>query len=640
MPLKKILFRPGVNKENTRYASESLGTVQAGAQSVGGWYESEKVRFRQGTPEKIGGWAPYSLQTFLGVCRSLWNWITLYGQNLMGVGTNLKFYIEQGGAYYDVTPIRQTDTLPNNPFTANGTNTITVTAPGSGCITGDFVTFSGATAFSGVTISGEFQVTVASGGYTIQYPTAVPAGSGGGAAVVAAYQINTAPAYQAPLNGWGAGQWGAGAWGIGTASLSQIRLWSQQNFGQDLVFGPYQGPIYYWSAATGLGTRAVLLSSLAGATDVPTIQNFIFVSDANRFVLAFGCNDYGSIVQDPMLIRWSDQESATDWTPTATNQASSLRLSHGSRIVTAVQTRQEIVVLTDSSVYSLQYLGPPVVWGSQLLGDNISIVSQNGAVSASGRVYWMGVDKFYVYDGRVQTLRCDLRQYVYSDINLNQSLQFFSGTNEGFNEVWWFYCSANSTVIDRYVIYNYGEDIWYYGTMARTAWLDSGLRDNPTATTYVPSTTVGNTTTYGGRMLNHEFGVDDNVDGNAQPMVTLIASTEFDLEDGHQFGFVYRILPDITFRGSTIDSPQVTMTLIPLANSGAGYNNPQSEGGVNYAAVQRTAVAPVEKFTGQVFVRVRGRQMVFRVDNAQTGSQWQLGAPRIDIKPDGKRGNA
>lgn len=641
MPLKKILFRPGVNKENTRYASEALGSVQSGASSVGGWYESEKVRFRQGTPEKIGGWAPYSVRTFLGVCRSLWNWITLYGQNLMGVGTNLKFYIEQGGAYYDVTPIRQTDTLPADPFTASGTTTITVNAPGNGAVLGDFVTFSGATAFSGVTISGEYQITgIVSGGYTITYGSVVPAGTGGGAAVVAAYQINTAPAYEAPLVGWGAGQWGAGPWGVGTTSASTIRLWSQQNFGQDLVFGPYGGPIYYWDAAAGINTRAVRLDSLLGATDVPVVQNFVFVSDTSNFVLAFGCNDYGSIVQDPMLIRWSDQESARDWSPTATNQAGSVRLSHGSRIVTCVQTRQEIVVITDSSVYSLQYQGPPVVWGSQLLGDNISIVSQNSAVAASGRVYWMGVDKFYVYDGRVQTLRCDLRQYIYSDINLNQSLQFFCGTNEGFNEVWWFYCSANSSVIDKYVVYNYGEDIWYYGTMNRTAWLDSGLRDNPTATTYVASTTVGNTTTYGGRMLNHEFGVDDNVDGNAQPMNTLIASTEFDIDDGHQFGFVRRILPDITFRGSSAASPQVTMTLIPLANSGSGYNDPQSEGGSSYATVQRTTTVPVEEFTGQVFVRVRGRQMVFKVDNAQLGSQWQLGAPRIDIKPDGKRGNS
>jgi hypothetical protein len=642
MPLKKILFRPGVNRENTRYASESLGSVNTGTNSVGGWYESEKIRFRAGTPEKVGGWAPYSLSTFLGVCRSLWNWITLEGANLLGVGTNLKFYIERGGAYYDITPIRATTTLGTNPFTANGTTTVTVTAPTHGCVTGDFVTFSGATGTYASTFNAEFQVTlINANSYTITTGTALTAGSYGGAAVSAAYQINVAPAYQSPTIGWGAGPWGAGPWGTGSTSLSSMRLWSQQNFGQNLIFAPNRGKMYYWDAALGTSSRGVLVSSLPGAIDVPLIQDFIFISDVSRFVFAFGANDYGSTDQDPMLIRWSDQESVTDWAPTATNQAGSVRLSHGSRIVTCVQTRQEMVVFTDSSVYSMQYQGPPVVWGTQLLGDNISIMGQNAAVVASGRVFWMGVDKFYVYDGRVQTLRCDLRQYIYSDINLDQNLQIFAGTSEGFNEVWWFYCSANSTTIDKYVVYNYLEDVWYYGTMARTAWLDSGLRDYPIAATYVDSTTIGNATTYGGRLVNHEYGVDDNVDGTPQAMVSSIASSEFDIDDGHNFGFVYRILPDLTFRGSSgSNTPMVMMTLIPLANSGSGYNNPQSEGGSSFATIQRIASAPVEQFTGQVFIRVRGRQMVFRVDCDHLGTQWQLGAPRIDIRSDGRRGNS
>ena len=718
MPLKKILFRPGVNRENTRYASESLGSVQGGAESVGGWYESEKIRFRAGTPEKIGGWAPIAVSKFLGTCRSLWNWITLAGENLLGLGTNLKFYIEQGGAYYDITPLRTTTTLPNNPFTADGTKTITVTAPSHGGVTGDFVTFSGASPFSGISMNGEYQITVTSdNAYTVQFASNVTAGSGGGAAVSAAYQINVGPAFQIPATGWGAGSYGYGGWGTGSQTYITIRLWSQINFGQDLIYAPFGGQIYYWSATSGLSTRGVLISSLGGTVsitiaspavvtasvalnegsaikfattgalptgitagttyyvssvsgttfqlldgsgavvntsgtqsgvqsissivDVPTVQNFITVSDVSRFVMAFGCNDYGSTTQDPMLIRWSDQESVINWSPSATNQAGSVRLSHGSRIVASVQTRQEIVVFTDASVYSLQYQGPPVVWGAQLLGDNISIMGQNAAVIASGRVFWMGVDKFYVYDGRVQTLRCDLRQYIYSDINLSQNLQVFAGTSEGFNEVWWFYCSQNSTAIDKYVIYNYQEDVWYYGTMARTAWLDSGLRNYPMATTYVDSATVGNTTTNGGRTLFHEFGVNDNVDGTPQPMTTLIASTEFDIQDGHNFGFVYRILPDLTFRGSDgTGTPQVTMTLIPLANSGSGYNSPQSEGGSSNATIQRITSVPVEQFTGQVFIRVRGRQMVFRVDCAQLGTQWQLGAPRIDIRSDGRRGNA
>jgi hypothetical protein len=388
------------------------------------------------------------------------------------------------------------------------------------------------------------------------------------------------------------------------------------------------------SGAIASGTAYVIpngipVSQLNGALSVPLYQNVIFISDTSRFVFCMGTNDYGSSTLDPMLIRWSDQESVTDWSPAATNQAGSVRLSHGSEIVAAVQTRQEILVFTDSSLYSLQYLGPPVVWGSQLLGDNISIESENSAVIASGVVYWMGVDKFYKYDGRVSTLRCDLRQHVFSNINQSQSQQFFAGTNEGFNEVWWFYCSADSTTIDKYVVYNYLEDIWYYGSMARTAWLDSGLRDYPCAATYTKN------------IVNHEQGNDDNETATATPIYSVISSSEFDIEDGHNFGFIYRVLPDLTFRNSTSGTtPQVTMTLIPLQNSGSGYNNPQSEGGVNYATIQRIATAPVEEFTGQVFIRVRGRQLVFKVEGEQLGLSWQLGAPRIDIKPDGRRGNS
>ena len=719
MPLKKILFRPGVNRENTRYASESLGAVSTGTQSVGGWYESDKVRFRQSTPEKIGGWAPVSTNTFLGVCRSLWNWVTLGRLNLVSVGTNLKFYIEKGGNYNDVTPIRATTTLGTDPFALTASTTVTVHAPSHGCVSGDFVTFSGATDIgsSGTNVTAtvlnqEFQITLVNlDYYTITLPvvpnaTALAGSPGGGSAVVAQYQINVGPSYEVPLVGWGAGAWGAGTWGTGATSSSAMRLWSQTNWGENLIFAPRGGPIYYWSAASGVTSRGVLMSSTAGVVtitiaspavvtlssilaegtsitlqttgalptgltagttyylvnvngatcnlaltrggaaintsgtqsgvhsiasvlDVPTVQNYTFVSDTSRFVFAFGCNDLFTSVQDPMLIRWSDQESLVNWYPSSINQAGSVRLSHGSEIITCIQTRQEIVVFTDSTVYSLQYVGAPIVWSTQLLGDNISIVGQNAVSLGSGVVYWMGVDKFYKYDGRVQTLRCDLRQYVYGDINLSQANQIYSGTNEGFNEVWWFYCSENSTVIDKYVVYNYAEDIWYYGTMGRTAWLDSGLRDFPIAATYANT------------LVNHEYGVDDNTNGTPVAMSSFISSSEFDIDDGHNFGFVYRILPDLTFRGSTgTNTPQITMTLIPLANSGSGYNNPQSEGGSSSATIQRITVVPVEEFTGQVFVRVRGRQMVFKVENNQLGTQWQLGAPRIDIKPDGRRGNS
>lgn len=642
MPLKRLLFRPGVAREQTRYASEAIGPVGSATQAVGGWYESDKVRFRSGTPEKIGGWSRISASTFLGVCRSLWNWVTLGGLNLVGVGTNLKFYIERGGNYNDITPIRATATL-TNPFTATlGSSVITVADTAHGCITGDFVTFSGATGLGGnVTASvlnREYQVTfVDANTYTITVSVTANAtdvsGSPGGGTVTAAYQLSTTPANQVPLSGWGAGVWGAGVWGTGgsgsgAASLSNLRLWSQTNFGEDLIFSVRDGGIYYWDATGGVTTRGVALQSLAGANEVPTIQKFTFVSDVSRFVFAFGCDDYGSSIQDPLLVRWSDQENAVYWNPEPTNQAGSIRFSHGSELITCLQTRQEIVVWTDSALYSLQYVGVPAVWSSQLLGDNISIIAPNAAAQASGVVYWMGVDKFYKYDGRIQTMRCDLRQYIFSDINNNQLEQVFSGTNEGFNEVWWFYCSANSADVDKYVVYNYAEDIWYYGTMARTAWLDSGLRNYPLAATYSHN------------LVDHELGVDDNETGNPAPIAASIGSSEFDIDDGHNFGFVWRVIPDLTFRGSTDGTtPQCTMSLIPLINSGSGYTDPRSTANTSSATIQRTASAPVEEFTGQLYMRVRGRQMIFKVESNRIGTTWQLGAPRLDIKSDGRRGS-
>jgi hypothetical protein len=635
MPLKSILFRPGVNRENTRYASEAIGAVTASTQVAGGWYESEKVRFRSGTPEKIGGWQRISAETFLGVCRSLWNWVTLGVLNLMGVGTNLKFYIERGGAYYDITPIRDTEALTDPFIATNGSPIISVTDVAHGCVTGDFVTFSGATGLGGNITAGvlnrEFQITLVSANvYTINAGVNAnatdAAGSPGGGSVSAEYQINVGPEFQIPTTGWGSGTWGSGPWGTGGTSLAPLRLWSQINFGEDLVFAPRDGQIYYWDATNGLNTRGVLLSSLGGASDVPTVQKFIFVSDVSRFVFAFGCNELGSAVQNPMLIRWSDQESAADWTPSPTGQAGSIQLSDGSELITCLQTRQEIVVWTDSALYSIQYVGVPAVWSTQLLAGNISIYGPNAKALASGVIYWMGVDKFYKYDGRTQTLRCDLREYIFSDINQSQNQQVFAGTNEGFNEVWWYYCSAGSTVVNRYVIYNYAEDIWYYGTMGRTAWLDSGLRDYPLAATY------------SNNLVNHEDGVDDNETGTALPIAASIGSSEFDIDDGHNFGFIWRVLPDITFRGSTGDlTPQCNMTLIPLRNSGSGFTTPASTNGTSSAEIQRIATAPIEEFTGQVYIRVRGRQLIFKVDSNRLGTTWQLGAPRIDLRPDGRR---
>jgi hypothetical protein len=619
--------------------------------TTGGWYTSEKVRFRAGTPEKIGGWARISSNTYLGVCRSLWNWITLTANNLLGVGTNQKFYIESGGAYFDITPIRATTAAGDVTFaavtTAPFSSTITVTDTAHGATAGSSVTYSGAVSLGGnitaSVLNQEYQIAsiISANSYTItaKNTSGVTVTSNasdvgnGGSLTVGAYQVNAGSEIQVPLVGWGAGFWGAGTWGVGTTSstLTPLQIWNQMNFGQNLFYGPRGGGLYYWDATLGLTIRGENILDLVapGETNAPRFQNYLLISDASRFVIVFGTNDYGESTLDPMLIRWSDQENPLIWTPAATNQAGSLRLSHGSSIVTAIQSRQEIVVLTDSAVYSMQYQGAPVLWGSQLLGDNISIAGPNAISLASGVVYWMGVDKFYKYDGRVQTLRCDLRQYIFSDINIEQNQQIFSGTSEGFNEVWWFYCSEDSTTVDRYVIYNYFEDIWYYGTMARTAWLDSGLRAFPMAATYSRN------------VVYHEDGVDNNETETTLPIEAYIGSSEFDIDDGHNFGFVYRVLPDLTFRGSTgTETPQVTMTLIPLANSGSGYNNPLSEGGSNTANIQRIATAPIEEFTGQVFIRVRGRQMTFRVDSNRLGTQWQLGAPRIDIRQDGRRGNS
>ena len=715
MPLKKILFKPGVNRENTRYTTE------------GGWYDCDKIRVRQGNPESIGGWARYSVETFIGVCRSLWSWVTLVGRSLIGVGTSRKFYINQGGLYFDVSPIRKVvqpmlgaqPPATGNPFTATaGSSTIQVRDVGHGCAANDYVTYSGAVGLGGnVTadiLNREYSVTVIdANNYTIDVSVTANAtdasGSpGGGAAVFASYQVNLNPEIQSPSSGWGSSGWGLGGWGEGVGLQTPLQLWTQTNFGEDLIFAVSGGGIYYWDATVGLtpeeftvslanpavltfidphgllnttpvqlvttgllpnplrpdvtyyvrnatantfnlsatptgalistaagsqsgvqslSRRGIPLADLPGASDVPTIQNIVFVSDVSRFVFAFAANDPNSArptAQDPMFIRWSDQEDPSMWTPAATNQAGSIRLSKGSRIVAAVQTRQEIVVFTDSAVYSLQYLGAPSVWGAQLLGDNISITSPNCVSVASGVVYWMGADKFYSYDGRIQTLNCDVRRYVFQDINLGQNFQIFSGTNEGFNEVWWFYCSATSSTVGKYVIYNYLEKIWYFGTLERSAWLDVGTLEFPIATTY------------GGLIVNHEDGINDFIADIPSPISAYISSSEFDIDDGHQFGFVWRVLPDLTFSDSNLSTsgalPQVLMTLYGLSNSGSGVTSSAGQ-----SVIKGSTYVITEEFTGQIYTRVRGRQLIFKIESNQVNTAWQLGAPRIDIRPDGRR---
>jgi len=690
MPFAKITFKPGVNKENTRYFNE------------GGWYESQWVRFRQGSPEKIGGWTQYSSNTFLGVCRSLWNWITLSNLNLIGVGTNLKYYLTYGTNYYDITPIRTTVTLGTNPFsTQSGSAIVTVTATTHGAIVNDFVTFSGATTVAGLTLNGQFQVLSVPTTSTFTINAGSNASStttGGGSSVQAVFQINTGPAVETPFNGWGAGNWGLGTWGNGQTVTSNLRIWNAYNFGENLIFGPRGGGLYYWTAASSVNSPGVLLNSTGGSVtisyaspavvvsgvtlpnnsaiqlgvtggslpsplstnttyyvvnvsgtqfniaatqggapintssagsgtfyisdlvDVPLYQNYLQISDASNFVIVFGTNAIGTQTIDPMLIRWSDQQNPLVWYPDITNQAGDVRLSHGSQIVTAIQTRQEIFVLTDAACYSLQYLGPPYVWGTQLLSENTTIIGPNAASLASGVVYWMGIDKFYMYDGRVQTLNCDLRRFVFQNINYNQTQQVYCSTVEGFNEVWWFYVSGTGVQCNAYVVYNYVEKNWYYGTIGRTAWLDTTLQNNP----------IG--ATYNGYLCNQESGVDNYETGTPTAIDAYISSSEFDIGDGDHFVFIDRILPDLTFTGSTSGtSPQTTMTLYSLDNSGSGYDQNYNNN-VNYVAS-----VPIEQFTGQVYTRIRGRQMIFKIESNQAGTTWQLGAPRFNIRPDGRR---
>ena len=644
MTLQKLQLRPGINKESTTLANE------------GTWFEMDKVRFRSGFPEKIGGWVadtgpaatttlPPPTGSFWGTCRSLFNWITLSSYNLLGVGTNLKFYIQNGtgGSFYDVTPIRSTTAAGDVTFAAtNGSTTLTVTDAAHGAQAGDFVTYSGAVSLGGVItatiLNAEFQVVAVTSNnvYTITSSVAANAsdvGNGGGA-TVGTYQITTGSDVSTVNVGWGAGGWGgittgytSTGWGspapAGVGLGSQLRLWSQANYGEDLIFNPRGGGLYLWetNANPNIFDRGTLLTT----GDTPDVCNFVMVSDSSRFVLCFGVNDYGSAVQNPMLVRWSDQEDYTQWTPAITNQAGSFTLSEGSSIITASQSRQEILVWTDSALYSMQYLGPPYVWGFQILSDNLSIAGPNATSTVNNVTYWMGIDKFYMYSGRAETLYCPLRQYIFNDINISQAFQFFSGTNEGYNEVWWFYCSADSDEIDRYVIYNHLEKIWSYGNLGRTAWLDSPLRASPMATGY------------NSQLIYHESGVDDGTTNPPTAITSFCQSADINIGDGHNYGFGYRMIPDVTFNGSTVNNPAVTFTLRPRQNPGSNYSASATPAVTSTQNYQSTRNYEVQQFTEIVYVRVRGRQMAFRISSSDLGVQWQLGVPSLDIRPDGRR---
>jgi len=854
MPLQKLVFKPGINKEGTNYTNE------------GGWFDCDKVRFRSGNAEKIGGWTRLSNNIFVGICRALWNWGTLAGANLLGVGTSKKYYIEQGGTYNDVTPLllntsgNTTTTLGASPLaTTSGSSIVTVTDTVSGISPsiGDYVNITSTATVGGLSVSGQYVVNSVVDIFTYKIDAILTASSTttGGGTVTVQYLYPVGNDVYTVNNGWGAGSWsptnavvlginpfavvagsstvtvtqasngylttagsftigkqykivsigstnftsigatsntvgviftatgvgiGSGTasivWvafsgvtdlmptpsvygfsgtvgfdvgsygmsgvgitpavsaallnktfeltyvdtntytitlpdanagsfttgltyiitsvgttnftsigassntigvsfvatgpgtGTGTASItalygstgggsvataypeygirgwgqaadvgigSQLRLWTNDNFGQDLVLAPRGGKIYYWSAASGVSTRALLLNTVSTSNGysgqfVPNTTNQILGSAIQRFVIAFGANPYdptnANTTFDPLLVRWSDQENPYDWVPQATNQSGEYRLNIGSYIVCARSTRQEILIWSDAAIYSMQYLGPPYVWGFQLLQDNISIMGPNASITVNNVTYWMGTDKFYRYTGRVETLSCTLRQYVYQDINQDQNFQVYAGSVEGYNEIWWFYCSANSDIIDRYVIYNYVDDVWYYGNMSRTAWLDSGLRQYPMG---------ADTANF--RVLYHENGVDDVSGLTAVPIVSYVQSSDFDIGDGMNFGFVWRILPDLTFNGSTSGIPEVTMVVLPRVNSGTAYgmpNAPVVASTQNYASQHTYAV---QQFTGQVYTRIRGRQMAFRIESDKLGVDWQLGYPRIDIRPDGRR---
>jgi hypothetical protein len=615
MPLQKLQFRPGIVRDLTGYTNE------------GGWRVSNLVRFRYGFPETIGGWSRYSNTQFLGTARSLLNWNTLSGDDLLGMGTHLKYYIERGGTYNDITPLRTTVTL-SNPFTAtNGSSVINVYDVAHGCTDGDFVTFSGAVSLGGnvtaTVLNREYEITyIDADNYTITVSvTANSSDSGnGGASVSAAYQINVGLDTQVGGTGWGAGSWGRGTWGSATtlSATNTLRLWSQDNYGEDLIFNVRNGGIYYWDATSGLTTRGVPLASLSSDSSTPTLAAQVLVSDRDRHVIAFGANQGGSTDRDPLLIRFSSQEDPFDWTPTTTNTAGDLRLGSGSYIVRAIETKREILVFTETALYSMQFIGPPYTFGIQMISNNISINGYNTAAAMDDTVFWMGDTEFYVYTGKTDPLVCPLKDYVFNDFNYAERDKVYAGLNSEFNEVTWFYPSASAFENDRYVTFNYKENVWTYGNLGRSAWLDHGVRQYPIATS---------TDLY---LYNHEFGTDDGSTVPASPLNAYIESSPIDIGDGDRFSFVRRIIPDVTFINST-NGPRLDMIIKTQNYPGSNYADGSS------SAVDRTATVPVEQYTQVKDIRLRGRSIVLRVESSRVGTCWRLGLPRVEIQPDGRR---
>ena len=638
MPLSKLQFRPGFVKDATDYANE------------GGWFSGNKVRFRLGFPEKIGGWQKFSSKSFLGVCRRLIAWTDLSGQRNIGVGTNLKYYVNRGGQYFDITPVRAATSAGDVTFSAtDGSATLTVTDTAHGALAEDFVIFSGAASLGGTitadVLNQEYQVVsvVDSDTYTITARAAdtsiasitvdgtlsftpLAANSSdtgdGGAAVVGTYLLNRTLDTTVLGVGWGAGAWSRGAWSSDASipiTSSQIALWSHDNFGEDLVINQRGGPIYYWDTSAGTSGRAVNISTLSGASDTPAQVNQVMVSDRDRHVIAFGATPQGGSDLDPMLIRFSNQEDPANWTATATNTAGDLVLGSGSEIIVAVETRQQTLVLTDTAVYSMQFLGPPFTFGVNRLSENISIISPTAALAVDDLVLWMGEEEFFVYDGTVKPLPCPVRDFVFQTMDRDEPFKVVAGSNTAFGEVWWFYPCSTSSECDRYVVYNYQQNIWYTGTLGRSAWIDRARKQLPLAASA------------DGYLYFHESGLDDGSTNPPSAINAVIESSPIDMEDGNEFSFITRIVPDVDFRTSTNPDTNVDMTLTAYNYPGQGPLN--GDGG----EVARSASAPVDIYTDKLDVRLRGRAFSLKVESDDTGVAWRLGAPRVDVKPDGRR---
>jgi hypothetical protein len=639
MPLAKLQFRPGVNKENTSYSNE------------GGWSDSDKIRFRFGFPEKIGGWTRQSNYSFLAPCRALHSYVTLQGSLLMAVGTRYKFYINEGGFYYDITPIRATTAAGDVTFGAtNGSATIDVADTNHGAATGDFVTFSGAASLGGQitadVLNQEYQINVVDeNNYTIEArtvstiasitdngvlnPTPVTADGSdtgnGGASVVGTYQINSGLGVVVTGTGWGSSTWGRGTWGSSATltTVNNVRLWGIDNFGEDLLFNARDGGIYYWdtSASDYNVDRAVALADLPGADPgTPTIAKQVIVSDNDRHVIAFGCDAQNNVgVQDPLLIRFSSQESLTEWDAEVTNTAGDLRVGSGSEIIAAVETRNQVLIFTDISLHSMQFLGPPFTFGLAQVAENITIAGPSAVTAVDDKVFWMGVGDFYVYTGQTQKLPCPVRAYIFDDINVGQIELTVCALNSTFSEVWWFYPSAGSNENDRYVIYNYVENTWAIGALTRTAWHDRGLFNAPIAAST------------DGYLYNHETGQNDGSTNPPSAITSYIQSSQISIGDGNNFVFLTKLIPDLTFENSISTAPTVDFTLQARNFPGGAYLQTDTSG------VTQSATTPVEQFTEQTWIRLRGRSFAVKVESNTTDTQWRLGTPRVDIRPDGRR---